>query len=119
MPNTKGSHQIFKYCSKQNNKEMKSIFAFLIFFSLLLIGCSPSYARKEPGEYWKSLMKEQPMPKAIKDLLHQDSEARKIDHFAKDFDVNPNVIIYHSHSEPKEGKPEEKSLVTHNNSKKG
>lgn len=64
-------------------------------------------------------MKEQPMPKAIKDLLHQDSEARKTDHFAQDFDVNPNVIIYHSHSEPKQDRQEEKSLVTHTKSRMG
>jgi hypothetical protein len=54
-------------------------------------------------------MKDQPIPEAIKDLIHQDppylSDATKKDHFVKDFDVKPNAIIYHPHVAPKEEKP--------------
>lgn len=55
-------------------------------------------------------MKDQPIPEAIKGLLHRDnlpyvSDAeKKKDHFLKDFDVTPNAIIYHAHVEDKEEK---------------
>jgi len=65
-------------------------------------------ARKDTGDYWKSIMKDQPIPEAIKDLFHGDSlnpaDSRKKDRFVKDFDVTPNAIIYHAHMEPKEEK---------------
>lgn len=58
-----------------------------------------------------SVMKGEPMPKAITDFLHHDSESRsteskertkftdnvKADHFVKNFDANPTLIIYHTH----------------------
>ncbi|RDX89739.1 hypothetical protein CR513_28500 [Mucuna pruriens] len=77
---------------------MKSIFAFFFVFSLLLV-VNLSYARKDMGDYWKNMMNGQPMPEAIKDLLVQDpqvSDAVK-DHFIRDFDIRPNVILYHTH----------------------
>uniref|UniRef100_A0A2N9IKT7 Organ specific protein n=1 Tax=Fagus sylvatica TaxID=28930 RepID=A0A2N9IKT7_FAGSY len=87
---------------------MKSILAILALFSLLLF-INPNDARKDTGDYWKSIMKDQPIPEAIKDLIHQDppylSDATKKDHFVKDFDVKPNAIIYHPHVAPKEEKP--------------
>lgn len=50
-------------------------------------------------------MKDQPIPEAIKDLFHGDplypANARKNDHFVKNFDVTPNIIIYHAHMGPK------------------
>lgn len=66
-------------------------------------------ARKDPGEYWKSIMNGEPMPKAITDYFYQDpasqsnkekekhSDTINMDHFIKDFGTNPNLIIYHSH----------------------
>ncbi|KAL5562638.1 hypothetical protein UlMin_032385 [Ulmus minor] len=90
---------------------MKSIFASLALLSLLLLA-STSYARKDVGDYWKNIMKDQPIPEAIKDLFHEDEpslpSSSKTDRFVKDFDIRPNLIIYHSHSEPKE---ENKSSV--------
>ncbi|RDX61457.1 hypothetical protein CR513_60312 [Mucuna pruriens] len=76
---------------------MKSYFAVFVVFSLLLVA-NLSCARKDMGAYWKSMMKEQPMPQAIKDLVEdpQASDAGK-DHFIRDFDVKPNVILYHTH----------------------
>ncbi|EXB63590.1 hypothetical protein L484_026929 [Morus notabilis] len=84
---------------------MKSIFAFFVLFSILLVG-NISYARKDAGEYWNSIMKDQPIPEAIRDLFYdQDLPSdltgpTKHDRFVRDFDVQPNVIIYHSHAQP-------------------
>ncbi|KAK7404447.1 hypothetical protein VNO78_05349 [Psophocarpus tetragonolobus] len=79
------------------SKKMKS-FAFLVVFSLLAVNLS--YARKDMGDYWKNMMNGQPIPEAIKDLLVQDpqaSEAVVKDHFIRDFDIRPNIILYHTH----------------------
>jgi hypothetical protein len=50
-------------------------------------------------------MKDQPIPEAIKDLLHQDppslSDASEKNHFVKDFDTRHSAIIYHANVEPK------------------
>ncbi|GAY65426.1 hypothetical protein CUMW_241030 [Citrus unshiu] len=96
---------------------MKSIFASSIIISLLLFA-SLGYARKEPGDYWKSIMKDKPMPKALKDLFPQaDERMVKMDHFVKDFDRKSSSvsIIYHRRSEPeteKQKHQEDKSLKT-------
>ncbi|XP_027356517.1 uncharacterized protein LOC113865912 [Abrus precatorius] len=79
---------------------MKSNFAVFIVFSLLLVA-NFSCARKDLGGYWDNTMKGQPMPQAIKDLIGdpQASYAGK-DRFIRDFDVKPNVILYHTHVVP-------------------
>ncbi|XP_061372702.1 organ-specific protein P4-like [Gastrolobium bilobum] len=76
---------------------MKSISAVIVIFSLVLVA-NFSYARKDLGDYWKNMMKAQPMPEAIKDLIQDPriSDAGK-DPFIRDFDVKPNVILYHTH----------------------
>ncbi|CAJ1973092.1 unnamed protein product [Sphenostylis stenocarpa] len=76
---------------------MKSNFAVFLVLSLLLVA-DLSCARKDLGGYWKEMMKEQPMPEAIKDLVgdSQVSEAGK-DRFIRGFNVKPNVILYHTH----------------------
>ncbi|KAJ1410801.1 hypothetical protein SESBI_21609 [Sesbania bispinosa] len=84
---------------------MKPIFALFIVFSLLLV-VNLSYARKDQlGDYWKNMMHGQPIPEAIKDLIHvpQTSNARK-DNFIRDFDIKPNIILYHTHVESKKQK---------------
>lgn len=43
-------------------------------------------ARKDLGEYWKSVMDSQPMPDAIQGRIHP--ETRKEVHFVKDFVVD-------------------------------
>lgn len=59
-------------------------------------------ARKEPVDYWKSIMKEQPIPEALKNLLHlhyrQSDYQKNGNLFVKDFDMKPSAIIYHTHS---------------------
>ncbi|CAI8616922.1 unnamed protein product [Vicia faba] len=82
-------------------KEMKSIFAFFILFYLLLVA-DLSYARKDLGDYWKNMMNDEPMPEAIRELVQNPkvTDASK-DNFILDFDVRPNVILYHTHVESK------------------
>ncbi|XP_028767911.1 organ-specific protein P4-like [Neltuma alba] len=86
---------------------MRSISAIfcIIFFSLLLF-VSLSYARKDVGDYWKNVMQNQPVPEAIK----EEAENNKKDRFVRDFDIKPNVIIYHSHDVPEKTKPSVKNL---------
>ncbi|XP_022762238.1 uncharacterized protein LOC111308184 [Durio zibethinus] len=80
---------------------MKTYFAFFIFCFLLLFA-NLNHATNE----WKSVMKDQPMPEAIKALLHQDPasglDSEKMKHFVKDFDSKHSFIIYHSNPEYKE-----------------
>ena len=74
-------------------------------FLLIQLG-NLSYARKDVGDYWKSIMKDQPIPDSIRDLFHDQDlpslpGSTKQDRFVRDFDVRPNLIIYHSgHSQP-------------------
>ena len=66
-------------------------------------------ARSRPGDYWKSIMNNQPMPEAITELLQQDmtseSDETKFsmatNHYVRNFDVRPNVIIYHRDADSK------------------
>ncbi|XWS40331.1 hypothetical protein CRYUN_Cryun18bG0131700 [Craigia yunnanensis] len=93
---------------------MKTFFAFFIFFFLLL-SANLNHARKEPGDYWKSVMKDQPMPEAIKGLLHEDpvsalDSEKKMKHFVKDFDSKKSLIIYHNIPESKVDKTQVKDL---------
>ncbi|KAK2378135.1 hypothetical protein QL285_078724 [Trifolium repens] len=78
-----------------------SIQVLLLVFSLLMVA-NMSYGRKDLGDYWKNKMNEQPMPEAIKNLIQVpkslSSDEGKEDHsFNRDFDVHPNVILYHTH----------------------
>ncbi|KAL4615728.1 hypothetical protein ACB092_07G147400 [Castanea dentata] len=83
---------------------MKSILVLAIFFLFsLLLFVNPNDARKDTRDYWKSIMKDQPIPEAIKELFHRDPpylfDATKKDHFVLDFDARPNAIIYHAKEE--------------------
>ncbi|KAL7584883.1 BURP domain-containing protein 17 [Lactuca sativa] len=77
---------------------MRSLSTGLFFFSLILLA-SLHDAREGPKEYWRSVMKDEPMPKAIQDVLIQDSARsnNNKDRFTRNFDTKPNLIIYHSH----------------------
>ncbi|KAI8532964.1 hypothetical protein RHMOL_Rhmol11G0259000 [Rhododendron molle] len=95
---------------------MRALSAFFL-LSLFFLFSSFCDARKDPTEYWNSIMKGEPMPESIQQLvLHQDpsslskekikkwhssSGSVNMDHFRTDFDTRPNAIIYHSHGEPK------------------
>ncbi|GAU28305.1 hypothetical protein TSUD_256330 [Trifolium subterraneum] len=82
---------------------MKSISIQVLFlvFSLLMVA-NMSYGRNDLGDYWKNKMNEQPMPEAIENLIQVpkalSSNEGKEDHsFNRDFDVHPNLILYHTH----------------------
>nr|GEU59509.1 hypothetical protein [Tanacetum cinerariifolium] len=70
---------------------MRTISVFLFLFSILLVA-SLNDARLGPEEHWRSIMKDDPMPKAITDFLDQSSS--KKERFTKSFDVKPNIISY-------------------------
>ncbi|PWA46299.1 organ specific protein [Artemisia annua] len=55
-------------------------------------------ARSNPREYWRSIMRDEPMPKTIQDVLPL-GDVKKINKniFMKNFDLKPNLIIYHTH----------------------
>ncbi|CAK8538938.1 unnamed protein product [Lathyrus sativus] len=73
---------------------MKSIQVFFMVFSLLMVG-NMSYGRKDLEEYWKNKMNEQAMPEAIKNLIKVPAQEKQDDSFVKNFDVHPNIILYH------------------------
>ncbi|XP_042489870.1 organ-specific protein S2-like [Macadamia integrifolia] len=88
---------------------MKSVLAFLILSSLFLFTSSVD-ARKDPSEYWKDVMKDQPMPEAIQDLLSSNPgsvsplENQKEKKFNLDKNLYSIAIIYHGLDEHKEDK---------------
>ncbi|KAK9942456.1 hypothetical protein M0R45_008121 [Rubus argutus] len=94
-----------------------SISCFLLILSSILLFSEHSDARKDMGGYWKSVMNDQPMPEAIKDLLSRQDEdvpslsasTYKDDRFVRDFmNIRPNAIIYHSaHHHHAHHRPEE------------
>ncbi|KAJ0933466.1 putative organ specific protein [Helianthus annuus] len=76
---------------------VNSLSTFIIFFSLLLI-MHTNEARSNPREYWRSIMKDEPIPKPIQDVLPmEDSLELNKDLFVRNFDLKPNLIIYRSH----------------------
>ncbi|XP_057995933.1 uncharacterized protein LOC110664011 isoform X2 [Hevea brasiliensis] len=81
---------------------MKPAFTFFFLLFCLSSFISLNYARKLPEDYWKSVMKDQPIPEAIRGLLVQDPlvasvpGSDKINHFVKDFDTRPIAVIYQS-----------------------
>lgn len=64
------------------------------------------------GDYWKNMMKGQPMPEQIKDLVQDPlvSDTGK-DRFVRDFDIKPNVILYHTRVVSKQQKQKQKPFV--------
>lgn len=55
-------------------------------------------ARSSPREYWRSVMKDEPIPKTIQDVLPLEGGLKvNKDLFIRNFDLKPNLIIYRSH----------------------
>ncbi|KAI4376044.1 hypothetical protein MLD38_013842 [Melastoma candidum] len=79
---------------------MKSTTAFAALFvlSFVLLSARASHARGNPDVYWKEVMKDQPMPDALKDIVAEDGIETARD-FVKDFDVRQSAIIYHGREE--------------------
>ncbi|XP_009778625.1 organ-specific protein S2-like [Nicotiana sylvestris] len=95
---------------------MKLLVALILLFSLALY-TSNTDARKDPGEYWRAMMKDEPMPEAIKHLMPRHSvplSKEKTDcHTSSSvggeaFEPRPNLSIYHNNAKLKEA---EKSLL--------
>ncbi|GLT96937.1 hypothetical protein SLE2022_145280 [Rubroshorea leprosula] len=88
---------------------MKTFAIFIIFSFILLV---LSHARKGHRGYWESILDGEPIPDSIKELFRQDqssldgddhSTQMKMDRFIRNFDVSPNLIIYHvAHGERNE-----------------
>ncbi|KAJ9152678.1 hypothetical protein P3X46_026220 [Hevea brasiliensis] len=85
----------------------KLALAFFLLFPLLSFA-NLSYARKLPEDYWKSIMKDQKIPEAIRGLFVEDpaaasslSGAKKKNHFVKDFDTRTIAVIYRSKGDNK------------------
>ncbi|OAY45865.1 organ-specific protein P4 [Manihot esculenta] len=75
---------------------MKSFFASLPFYLLLIL--STTYARKDEGEYWRGVMKDQPLPEPIQELLQASptsSDGKTDSGMSKNFEPIPNASIYH------------------------
>ncbi|XP_043709182.1 organ-specific protein P4-like [Telopea speciosissima] len=84
---------------------MEFVLAFLTLSSLLLFSGSVD-ARKNPGEYWNDVMKDQQMPEAIRGLLPSNSgfdtpleKQNKEQKFNLDVSLQSTAIIYHEHKE--------------------
>ncbi|KAL8255341.1 hypothetical protein R6Q59_033562 [Mikania micrantha] len=78
---------------------VKFLSTCIIFFILLLIVRSHE-ARSDPREYWRSVMKNEPMPKTIQDVLPLNDDLKGNNFvFVRNFDLKPNLIIYRSHVE--------------------
>ncbi|CAK7329715.1 unnamed protein product [Dovyalis caffra] len=98
---------------------MKSSFAFFILFSLFSFA-NVINARKDTGEYWRAVMKDQPIPEAIQGLIRADptalpsvsnekadchtTESNKKKNFVKDFGPEPTASVYDNGIKPKKGK---------------
>ncbi|GMJ03537.1 hypothetical protein HRI_004022900 [Hibiscus trionum] len=56
---------------------MKSFLPFLAFVSLLLFADTIAAARKDAGEYWRAVTKDQPMPEALKELVRVEAASEE------------------------------------------
>ncbi|XP_060172326.1 organ-specific protein P4-like isoform X2 [Lycium barbarum] len=92
---------------------MKSIFALILLISLALYA-STTNARRDPGEYWRIVMKNEPMPVAIQRLMPRhtapfskentnrhtsssvdDLKLQEEQSFSKHFKPRPTVTAYY------------------------
>ncbi|WMV37008.1 hypothetical protein MTR67_030393 [Solanum verrucosum] len=64
---------------------MKSLFALILLISLALYASSAD-ARRDPGEYWRIVMKNEPMPIAIQHLMPR---------YDAPFEPRPTITAYH------------------------
>ncbi|KGN61786.1 uncharacterized protein LOC101213460 [Cucumis sativus] len=95
---------------------MKLSIAFFFLLSLLLLGdLTHGRSRKEEGEYWKKIMKEEALPEMLKELLIEaddpssmveyNNNKQQKEHFLTNFDPHPNAIIYHAHAHAHNSNP--------------
>ncbi|KAH7852793.1 hypothetical protein Vadar_029257 [Vaccinium darrowii] len=96
---------------------MRSLSAAILLLSLLFLVAKFGDARKDPiaADYWKSMMRGSPIPRAIEEVLVHDQDGEtsvskqkekklwdpsqtNMAHFRRDFETTHNVLIYHSHN---------------------
>ncbi|EOX98053.1 hypothetical protein QUC31_015367 [Theobroma cacao] len=93
---------------------MKSFLSFFAFLSLLLFANTIAAARKDAGEYWRAVMREQAMPEAIEALVRIDaatSSKEKTDcHTPTSFELKEEKILVEAF-EPRPNEGEKKSFA--------
>eukprot|EP00258_Populus_trichocarpa_P047893 XP_024463912.1 organ-specific protein S2 isoform X6 [Populus trichocarpa] len=97
---------------------MKSSYTFFILFSLFSQFANVIGARKDTGEYWRAVMKDQPMPEAIHGLIRETTlssvsnekadchttESNEKNNFVKDFGPQPTATSYDNDIKPAKDK---------------
>ncbi|GMJ06893.1 hypothetical protein HRI_004358500 [Hibiscus trionum] len=110
---------------------MKCFLPFFAFLSLLLLADTIAAARKDAGEYWRAVMKDQPMPEALQGIVRVEAvsaghsgelkeeliiiedferpmkleEDEKKSTFADDIEPRPNISAYGEDGDLKGKKP--------------
>ncbi|KAG2305030.1 hypothetical protein Bca4012_064106 [Brassica carinata] len=70
-------------------------FFFVLFSFLLFVNLSEGRSGGVAEEYWKKIMKNEPLPEPIKELLNNPFRTGE-ERFVKDFKTKSIVIIYHN-----------------------
>ncbi|XVF01120.1 hypothetical protein REPUB_Repub04eG0060700 [Reevesia pubescens] len=93
---------------------MKSFLSFFAFLSLLLFADTVAAARKDAGEYWRAVMKDEPMPEALEGLVQIDAvssssnEKTNCHTPATSFELKEEKIIVEDFERPR---PKKKSFA--------
>ncbi|XVE66949.1 hypothetical protein DITRI_Ditri08aG0120800 [Diplodiscus trichospermus] len=95
---------------------MKSFLAFFSFLSLLLFAGSIAAARKDAAEYWRAVMKDEPMPEAIEGLLRVDAVSSTNEktncHTPTGLQIKEEKIIVEDFEGPRVSRGDEKKKMT-------
>ncbi|CAM8937798.1 hypothetical protein QQ045_013972 [Rhodiola kirilowii] len=91
---------------------------FLLALFTLFCVCEAIDGRKELSNYWRSVMKDEDMPEAIKGLVSEDGQQSLGTRFDRKFDPRPNLIIYHLDNHHEHVEPQEVKRATTQNDKK-
>ncbi|CAF2081695.1 hypothetical protein BRARA_F00394 [Brassica rapa] len=76
-------------------KQRYLVFVFVLFSFLLFVNLSEGRSGGVAEEYWKKIMKNEPLPEPIKELLNNPFRTGE-ERFVKDFKTKSIVIIYHN-----------------------
>ncbi|CAF2105935.1 hypothetical protein F2Q70_00038171 [Brassica cretica] len=68
---------------------------FVVLFSFLLFVYLSEGKSEVAEDYWKKMMKSEPLPEPIKDILNNPFRTGQ-ERFAKNFNTKSVVIIYHN-----------------------
>ncbi|KAL1209231.1 hypothetical protein V5N11_015983 [Cardamine amara subsp. amara] len=71
---------------------------FVLFTFLLFVNLSEARSGRVAEEYWKKMMKNEPLPEPIKEILYNPFRTAQ-EMFIKNFNTKSILIIYHN---PKE-----------------